>query len=81
MTFQRTLFTKREMCNAERPVKGFTRSSKSTASFKYAYHETGHHTFYGKSTMHDIHQMVILTHTKPIASGLSMHDISVEITQ
>ena len=30
--------------------------------------------------MHDIHQMIILTQAKPIAAGLSMHDISVEIT-
>ena len=48
---------------------------KSTTFFKDAYHPNGYHALYDKSVMHGVHQMGILTQTKPIASVLSMHGI------
>ena len=62
------------MHNVECPVKCRIQSTMSTI-FKDAYHPNGYHSLYDKSVMHGVHQMGILTQTKPIASVLSIHSI------
>ena len=74
VTFQWTLFAKKQMHNVGGPVKCHTQSTV-TASLKYAYHPTGHRALQdkNKNIMHGVHQMVTLTQTKPIAAVLFKH--------